>query len=95
MTTRLSVEEAKATLADVLRRVREGDRAEIVDTDGTPLAVILSPQDLERSEGDRHRDFFDIVDDIHARNRDVDPDEVLRDVTAVVEEIRKGRKRGH
>jgi prevent-host-death family protein len=96
MVTRLSVEEAKANLTEVLSRVRQGDRAEIVDADGTALAVMVSPRDFERYEEGTRRDFFDIVADIHARNRDVDPDEVLRDVTVVVEEIRKSRReRGH
>ena len=96
MVTRLTVEEARANFTEVLSRVRQGDRAEIVDADGTALAVMMSPLDLERYEERTRRDFFDIVADIHARNWDVDPDEVLRDVTAVVEEIRKGRhERGH
>jgi hypothetical protein len=33
--------------------------------------------------------FWRVVDDIRARNADKDPDEVLRDVTEVVEEVRQ------
>ena len=96
MTTRLTVDQVRENLADVLSRVRQGDRAEIVDADGTAVAVIVNAQDFDRYEQAAGRDFFDIVAEIHERNRNVDPDQVMRDVTAVVEDLRRSRhERGH
>jgi hypothetical protein len=36
--------------------------------------------------------FWQVVDELRARNADKDPDEVLRDVTEVVEEVRRERR---
>ena len=91
MATRLTITEASKTLADVVDRVRRGERAEIVDADGNAVAVVMNIDDFRRYEESAPRDFFDIVAQIHERNRDADPDEVVRDVTAVVEEVRQAR----
>lgn len=43
-----------------------------------------------RQAEDRQR-FWEIVEDIRARNADKDPDEIYQDVTEVVEEVRQER----
>ena len=44
----------------------------------------------QRQAEDKAR-FWEIVEEIRARNADKDPDEVYREVTAIVEEVRQER----
>lgn len=47
------------------------------------------PGERERDEIDEH--FWQAIERIRARNADKDPDQVYRDVTKVVEEVRRER----
>lgn len=51
---------------------------------------MISPEDFERCQSLQKERFFQAVDEIQQRNRHGDPDEVLADVTATVDEVRQG-----
>lgn len=44
---------------------------------------------VARRQAEDRRRFWEIVEDLRSRNADRDPDEIYRDVTEVVEEIRE------
>ncbi len=88
MSRRVTTREASQNFADVVASIRESREMLIVDDAGETVAVIMSPEAYERIAYDR---FWATVDRIRERNADKDPDEVYRDVTAVVEEVRQER----
>ena len=61
----------------------------VVEEDGHPVAALVSPDDLERLQRlDVRDDDWRVIDDIRARNRDNDPEEVERDIAEAIAEMR-------
>ena len=89
MTRRVSVPQAREQLAELVDAVAAERDAVVVERDGRPVAVLISPDQYEHYQDLARRDFFALVAEIHRRNEDEDPDEVLREVTAIVEEVRQ------
>jgi hypothetical protein len=57
-----------------------------------PIAVETSPDDCELSEQERRRRmdaFWEAVERIGERNKDLDPDEEFAFITEIVEEVRR------
>jgi hypothetical protein len=52
---------------------------------------MTSPEQFERYQRHVMGRFARALDEIDRRNTDADPDEVLREVTAIVEEVRQER----
>jgi hypothetical protein len=61
-----------------------------VEKNGKPFAVVISPEQYERLLEAQQRAWA-VVEAVQARNADLDPDEVLADVTAEVEAVRQER----
>src|SRR5229473_4131468 len=94
VTKRVSVGQARANLADLLGTVYYGREPVIVERKGKPLAVWISPEQFEKFEEYQKQAkerFFRAVDEVQRQNADEDPDAVLRDVTEIVEQVRKER----
>lgn len=89
MTTRLSAEEARENFSDVLGRVCDGQEPIIVERKGKPVAVLISPEQYERYERYVMEQLRKTVDELRRLNADIDPDEGFRDVSAIVEEVRR------
>lgn len=86
---RMSAREARANFGDLLSLVYYTKEPVIVEKKGRPYAVVISPEDYEWLAKEREQAFA-IVDQIRDRNVDKEPDDVLRDVTTVVEDVRQG-----
>src|SRR3712207_6360363 len=91
VTKRMSVKDTRANFSDVLAQVRYGQEPVIVERKGRPMAVLISPEQWQQYQDDARNRFFDAVDRLQERNRDADPEQVLRDVTEAVEEVRRER----
>lgn len=87
----MSVRETRENLSDVLGRVYYGNETVIVEKKGKPVAVLISPEQWDRFQQQSKERFFAVVDQLHRDNADKDPEEVYRDVTAVVAEVRQER----
>ena len=85
---RMSAREARANFSDLLGRVFYTRQPVIIEKKGRPFAVVISPQDYESLWKEREQAFA-VVDSIRERNSDQDPEEVEKDVTAVVEAVRE------
>lgn len=80
------LQERGLSLDDFLR-ANEGDRTDILKGAlGLPADASVATV-RERAKAD----FFAAVDEIQRRNRDKDPEQVYRDVTAAVEGVRRQR----
>ena len=91
MPSRISAEEAGGKLDELLEQVSSGNGAVTIERKGKPLAVLITPEQWERYQKLSKEDFFRVVDDLRRENQDKDPEEVYREVTAVVEEVRQQR----
>jgi len=69
--------------------LREATTPLIVEDDGKPFAVVISPEEYERIDRDRRERAWNAVARIQQLNADEDPDEILEFVTSVVEEVRQ------
>ena len=89
----ISADEAHRAFHNILARVHQTDEAVILEQAGEPMAVLISPdtfrhlQQLQRQA----EQAWVTIDEFRSRNAGKDPDEVLDDVTAIVEQIRQGR----
>jgi prevent-host-death family protein len=86
---RMSAKEARTRFTDVLGRAYYRGEPTIVEKQGKPVAVVISPEDYERYQRLAKERFFQVVRQIQEDNKDKDPDEVYRDVTEAVEEVRR------
>ncbi len=90
MPRHMSSKEAREHFSDLLGLVYYTKEPVIVEKKGKPVAVVISLEQYEAIQKEEER-LWQVADQIRNRNRDNDPDEVLRDVTAMVEEVRKTR----
>lgn len=91
MPKQMTIDEAKESLVDLLALIYDGTTPLPLERNGQPFAVVISPEQFEHYGELSKEDFFRIVDEIRRDNQDKDPDEVLRDVTEIVEEVRQER----
>ncbi len=90
MVKRMSSRDARANFSELLGAVYYTKEPVIVERKGKPFAVLISPEEWEQVERQR-KQAWAVVDRVRERNADADPDEVLQDVTAVVEAVRQER----
>lgn len=89
MTSVINVTKVRDNLSEILGRVRFGDETVTIEKKGKPYAVIISPEEYQRYQEIAKKAFLATVNDIQARNKDVSEEEVMKDVTEVVEEVRQ------
>ena len=87
---RISAKEARANFGDLLGSVYYTKEPVIIEKKGRPFAVVINPEQYKIVEKEIEK-AWSTIDRIRERNADKDPEEVLRDVTAVVEEVRQER----
>lgn len=94
MVKTLSTADARASFSDVLNSVFYTKEPVVVEKKGRRVAVIISPDEYEEYKAfQRERDAqaWAAIERVQATNTDKDPDELLAEVTAVVEEVRRER----
>ena len=88
---RYNVVETRNNFADIVGEVYYGKEPVLFLRYDKPMAVLISPDQWERYQEYLRDRFFAAVDKIQELNADTDPDQVERDVTAIVEEVRQQR----
>lgn len=88
MVRRISSEEAQRSLPDLLEQVSTTREAVILEVEGRPIAVLITPEEFESYQRMEEHDWASI-EQVWASNADKDPDEVYADVTAEVEAVRQ------
>lgn len=89
--TTINVTQARDNLAEILGRVRFGEETITIEKKGKPYAVIINPEELKRYQEIAKKAFSNTVSDIQAKNIAVNENELVEDVTKVVEEVRQER----
>ncbi len=91
----MSVRQARDNFGDLLGSVDSTKEAVVVENQGKPIAVVISPEAYQRlreqDEQLARERIGRAAARIGERNRDQDPDAVLAAVTEAVEEVRQER----
>ena len=94
-TQTMTVSEVRGQLDGLVDRVGHGETRVLVERDGVPVAALVAADDLERlarfeaEEARLEAEDWAVIDRLRERSRDADPDQVLRDATEAVEEVRR------
>lgn len=89
MTTRMSAAEARNKFSDVMNRAYYQGEPTIVERQGKPVVAIINAEQFEQFQQQQKQELFQAIREIQERNKDADPEEVYRDVTEAVEEVRQ------
>lgn len=94
LTQTMKASQARQEWSQLLNKVFRRETRVLVEKDGIPVAAIVSAQDLERLNHmeARREDGWQAIQEIGARNRDKDPDEVERDVAEEIAAMRAERR---
>lgn len=87
---RMSVRDARANFSELLGRVYYTKEPVVVERKGKPFAVVISPDQYAMLQKELERSW-QTVQQVQEQNADKDPEEVLQDVTQVVETVRQER----
>ena len=91
MVKRMSAKEARGSFSDVLGSVYYGKEPVIVEKQGRPFAVVISPEDYDRLVQQREARFA-AIDRIREKNPGVTPEEAEADATREIAASRRERK---
>jgi prevent-host-death family protein len=82
--------QAQRSFDDLLNEVNEQRTRVVVERDGKVVAALISEADLERLEAldRRAAEGWRTIEEIWARNADIDPDEAERDIAEAIAEMR-------
>ena len=90
MARTLSTQEAKSQFDELARSLAATREAVIIEDGGKPVMVVITPEDYERlRQADERARLWAAIEAVGQRNADLDPDEVLRDVTETVDAVRQ------
>lgn len=90
-TTRMGISDARAKLTSLVNDVYRGESRIVIEKSGIPVAVVVSPADLERLEtmDRKHARFLELVDEMQAAFADVSEEELMEQATRSVAEVRE------
>lgn len=86
MTRTISIQDAERDLAAVLSGIEDAKEIIVVDDAGNPVAIVMSPEHYRSVRRER---AWALIRQVQDRNADQDPNNVLREVTEIVEEVRQ------
>ena len=83
--------QVRDNLSEILGKVKFGEEIVTIEKKGKPYAVIISPGQYEALQAAAKGKLRATVAAIHARNADYTEDEVQKDVTEIVDQVRQER----
>ena len=90
ITKTMTAKEARDNFSELLGSVYYTNNPVIVERKGKPFAVVISPEQFEVLKGEQEK-AWKVIEEIQARNAHLSEEEVMADVTRVVEEVRQER----
>ncbi len=93
MARHVSSREARNRFADIMGSVRYGGEEVIVERSGRPMAAVIPVDTYERLVAER-RTRFEVLDQVRSQLPDVGPEEIERDVTQAIDELRTAHAEG-
>lgn len=83
----INVTKAREELRTIVDEVQYRGDKYVISRHGKPAVAIVPMHIYEKWKNSQDR-IFEIIDEIHAANPDVDPDEVMRDVLEAQQAVR-------
>ena len=93
MARHVSSREARNRFADIMGSVRYGGEEVIVERSGRPMAAVIPVDTYERLVAER-RTRFEVLDQIRLHLPNVAPEEIEKDVTQTIDELRTAHAEG-
>lgn len=89
-----TVSEARRTFSETLNRVYRGEARVMIEKNGIPVGVLVSPNELEQLDrlDARWEEQWAAVDRLRQAFADVDPDELDEEIARAVSDVRRERK---
>lgn len=84
----IDISRSTPSLAELVEEVERTRHSRVIRREDAPVALI-TPIQIRPGDPRAKERFFQVVDRLQERNRDVDPDEVYRDITEAAEEVRQ------
>lgn len=92
MRKNISTQDLKIHIGEVVDAVRlRGDRY-IIERRGKAVAAIVPLTVNENDERNRRR-LFDLIENVHRKNRDVPPEQIDAAIHQAVSEVRRSKRR--
>lgn len=90
----LGISEVRQRFASVLNGVSRGESRVLVERSGTPVAAIVSPNDLAHLDwlDEQDRRAEDVLERMRAPFRDVPPEEIEREAERAIAAVRANRR---
>lgn len=91
---KVTAKEARDKFSDILGMVYYGKEPVMVEKKGRPFAIVINPDEYKKNEKYKEaarKRILEIIEEIQAANKGADYEEVLKDVTEAVNEVRKQR----
>jgi len=98
MVKKMSTREVRENFSEVIGSVYFTREPVVIERNGKPYAVLVNAEEYERQQDEQRtralEDLASLVERIHERNADLDPESVYQNITSVVEEVRREKQRG-
>lgn len=91
MERKLGLTEARQNFSELVEGVQYRGDTYIINRHGKPAAAVV-PLNVYENWKRQRTQFFDSVQKIQDANRDIDPDEVMRDIIEAQQAIRTANK---
>jgi prevent-host-death family protein len=93
-TQTMKISDVKASLSSLVNEVYRREKRIVIEKAGIPVAALISSRDLERlNQFEREwLERFAVVDRMREAFKDIPDDQIERDVTAIVREMRDERE---
>ena len=88
MSRAVTFDEMKIDLAGTITSLRDDDQAVVIEREGAPVAVLISPEAFRILEQTEATDWA-TIDALRERNANADPERVMTDATAAVAAVRR------
>ena len=94
-TQTMKISEVKSRLSSLVNEIYRTRTRVIVEKSGIPVAALVSIEELARLDRLQQEwdERFAVIDQMREAFKDISPDEIERDVTAIVREIRREEER--
>jgi len=87
----MGTKQARSNFSEPLGTVHFGHETVIVEKASKPFVVVISPEQYEHYRALVSEQAVRTTERMHERNEHLDPEQLERDITAVVEQVRQER----
>ncbi len=87
MQKQLGLSEARGQLSQIINGVQYDRDTYIISKQGKPVAAVVPLDVLEQWQTERDR-LFEVMDEVHEQNQDLDPDELMEVILEAQQAVR-------